>query len=325
MYHPYLNKANAVINTEVEGLNALSKQLDQSFVDMVDICLKALKQGGKLAISGIGKSGHIGHKIAATLTSTGSPAVPMNPVEAVHGDLGLLTENDVLLALSYSGETEELLNVLPAAKRLDIPIIAITGNPESQLARWADLSVSMTIPHEACPFKLAPTTSTTALLALGDALAMVLLEVNGFSKENYAKFHPSGSIGRSLSLRVVDIMRPKGKIPLVLSRTIVKDALFKMTECRSGSVIVIDEKDQLLGIFTDGDLRRHIQNNLKILECPVQDVMTLSPTTINQDDMAISILHILEKEAIDDLPVIDRNNRVVGLIDIQDLPKFKLI
>lgn len=321
----YLDKAKAVIQTELNGLERVKDELDQSFVQLVKLCLGTLKKGGKLVLCGVGKSGHIGHKIASTLTSTGSPAAFLHPVEAMHGDLGILNVNDLLLALSYSGETEELLAVLPAAKRFNIPVACITGNASSQLAQWSDLVVFMRVPGEACPFNLAPTTTTTAMMAVGDALAIVLLEAQGFSREDYGRFHPSGSIGRSVSLTVRDIMRSGDRLASVTQETSVQDALLKMTQCRSGSVLIVDEGQELCGIFTDGDFRRHIQKNHNVLSNQIKTVMTPNPTAITDTQMAIEILSILELKEIDDIPVTNERNRVVGIVDIQDLAKFKLM
>ena len=321
----YLDRAKAIIQTEIDGLEKVKEELNQSFVQLVELCLKTLKQGGKIVLCGVGKSGHIGHKMASTLVSTGSPAAFLHPVEAMHGDLGILNENDLVLALSYSGETEELLAVLPSAKRFGIPVGCITGNASSQLAQWSDLVVHMKVPEEACPFNLAPTTTTTAMMAVGDALALVLLDAQGFSREDFGRFHPAGSIGRSISLRVKDIMRSGDRVALVRKNTRVQEALLKMTECRSGSVLIVNERQELCGIFTDGDFRRHLQKNNEILSSPIESVMTPHPTTITDTHMAIEILGILERKEIDDIPVTNEQNQVVGMVDIQDLAKFKLM
>ena len=321
----YLDRAKSIIQTEINGLTKVKNELDRPFVQLVELCLKTLEIGGKIVLCGVGKSGHIGHKTASTLTSTGSPAAFLHPVEAMHGDLGILHKSDLLLALSYSGETEELLDVLPSAKRFSIPIACITGNPKSQLAKWSDLVIPMAVSEEACPFNLAPTTTTTAMMAIGDALAIVLLEARGFSKEDYGKFHPAGSIGRSVTLKVKDIMRGGERLALVPLGTSVKDALLKMTQCRSGSVVIVDTYQKLCGIFTDGDFRRQIQKKQDLLNIAIESVMSPSPTTIGDNRMAIEILSILEKKEIDDIPVVDDRNQVVGVVDIQDLAKFKLM
>ena len=310
---------------EIQGIRAVHDSLGDGFLSLVDACKATYQRGGKLVVTGVGKSGHIGLKMAATLSSTGSPAVFLHPVEAMHGDLGLLAPHDLLITLSYSGETDELLAILPAAKRIEVPIAAITGNADSNLAAWCDVTVPMTVPREACPFNLAPTASTTALLALGDALAILLLEDRGFRKEDYARLHPAGAIGRSITLRVSDIMRTGGGLPEVGPDIPVREALLMMTRARSGSVAVVDEGKALLGIFTDGDFRRHIMQNGDLLGVPIRDVMTPDPVTIEPDALAVELLHLLEQRQIDDVLVVDAGKHVVGLVDIQDLPRFKIM
>ena len=320
-----LTRAREVMETEIAGVRSVMDNLGEEFLSLVDACLHVFSRQGKIVVTGVGKSGHIGRKIAATLASTGSPAVFMHPVEAMHGDLGMLAENDLLLALSYSGETEELLSVLPAAKRFQVPIVSLTGRLNSQLADWSDITVPMPVPREACPFNLAPTTSTTALLALGDALAIVLLERKGFEKEDYAKLHPSGAIGRAITMRVRDIMRTGEQAAFVAPETTVKEAITEMTRARSGSVMIVDADHKLLGIFTDGDFRRQVALDIHCLEAPVAEVMTAGPTTVSPDMMAVELLSILEKRKIDDIPVVDAGGVALGLVDIQDLPKFKVL
>jgi arabinose-5-phosphate isomerase len=320
-----LARARDVLNTEIAGLEAVRDGLGKEFEELVQLSLGILERHGKLVFAGVGKSGHIGQKLAATLSSTGSRSAFLHPVEAMHGDLGILADHDALLALSYSGETDELLAVLPAAKRLGAKIVAITGNRESRLAGWADLVVPMPIPREACPFNLAPTTSTTALLALGDALAMVLLECRQFELNDYAKLHPAGAIGRSITLGVVDIMRQDDDFPTVGPDLPVREVLVAMTKARSGSVAVVAPDRTLLGIFTDGDFRRHIMANDKLLDCPIREVMTANPITVHRKAMAVELVQILEQRKIDDIIVVDDDNHAVGLVDIQDLPRFKVM
>lgn len=320
-----LKYAKEVLDIEIEGLKNVRDMLDGEFENLVAKCAEVLDNGGKIVISGVGKSGHVGHKIAATLASTGAPAVFMHPVEAMHGDIGILQKNDILLAISYSGESEEILAVLPSAKRFDIPIVAITGCPESKLAKWSDIVIAMPIHQEACPFNLAPTTSTTVLIALGDALAITLLKIRGVTKEDYGRLHPGGAIGRAVTLRASDVMRGMDRIVLVSSDVSVKETLLKMTRVRSGSAIIVDDKNKLAGIFTDGDFRRHIENDLEILNRPVSSVMTSNPTSVKTDDLAVEILKIVEKKHVDDIPVLDAEGKVVGLVDIQDLPGLKLM
>lgn len=320
-----LARARDVLEIEIGGIRQVQEDLGAPFVQLVETCLEVLGKGGKIVFCGLGKSGHIGHKLAATLASTGSPAVFMHPVEAMHGDLGVLSEGDVLIALSYSGETDELLCVLPAAKRLGVPVVSITGNLESRIAKWSTLAVPMPIPREACPFNLAPTTSTTALLALGDALAIVLLERRGFQASDYAKLHPAGAIGQSVTLQITDIMRTDERFPRVPPDTNVRDALIMMTRARCGSVGVVDQDNLLLGIFTDGDFRRHITSDEKLMTRPIKEVMTPDPVTIQSDAMAIELLKILEIRKIDDILVVDSEGHAVGLVDVQDLARFKLM
>ena len=320
-----INYAKEILDIEIEGLKYLKDNLDSNFDTLIAECVKTLDNGGKLVLSGIGKSGYIGAKIAATLSSIGSTAVFLHPVEAMHGDLGMLTDKDLLITLSYSGETEELLVTLPAAKRLNVKIAAITASKESSLGKWSDIIVEMPVPKEACPFNLAPTTTTTALLALGDALAMVLLKVRGFSKNDYGRLHPGGAIGKAVTMKVSDVMRSGDKLVKVKQGTSVKDTLLEMTKRRSGSATIIDDNEKLLGIFTDGDFRRHIEDNLNILEKNIEKVMTPNPSTVKSDDLAVEVLKVIEKKHIDDIPVIDNNEKVVGIIDIQDLPGLKLM
>ena len=276
-----LEKAKNVIDLELEGIRRIREQLGGEFELLVNACRTTLDKGGKIVISGIGKSGHIGYKIAATLASTGSPAIFLHPVEAMHGDLGILQTNDILLALSYSGETDELLPILPSAKRLDVPIAAITGNPDSKLARWSNIVIPMPIGKEACPFNLAPTTSTTALLIIGDALAMVLLDIRGFTMKDFGRLHPGGAIGRSVTLKVTDIMRSDSdhRLVKVTSSTTVKETILAMTKGRTGCAIVVNKQGKLLGIFTDGDFRRNA-GDLSILNSPVQKFMTENPVSV---------------------------------------------
>lgn len=320
-----IDRAKAVFDLEIAGLKTLRDNLDDEFEAVVESCLHTINAGGKIIITGIGKSGYIGQKIAATMSSIGSPAIFMHPVEALHGDLGIMQDNDLMMALSYSGETEELLRIMTPAKRLGIKIIAVTGDAESNLAKHSDLTLTMTVSTEACPFNLAPTTTTTSLLALGDALAMVLLEVRGFTKEDYGRFHPGGAIGRSVTMMVEDIMRHADRMALVTAEMTVKETLLKMTQARCGSAIIIDSDESLLGIFTDGDFRRHAENDISILGRQITDVMTPNPIAIAAESLAIEVIKLIEDKRINDIVVIDKQRKVIGLIDVQDLPGFKLM
>lgn len=320
-----LERAREVIDIELSGVKKVRDELGAPFVALVRKCLDILHHGGKLVLCGVGKSGHISKKLAATLASTGARAVFMHPVEAMHGDLGIVSPQDLLLAVSYSGETDELLRVLPAVKRMAVPIVAITGKTDSRLAEFSDMVVPMPVEREACPFNLAPTTTTTALLALGDALAMVLLDCQDFQLSDYAMNHPAGAIGRTITLTVRDCMRTGEHCASVHPGTSVRDALLAMTKARDGAVAIADDADKLLGIFTDGDFRRAMTANDNILHAPIESVMTPNPISINQKQMAVEILKLLERKKIDDVTVVDDNGRFVGMVDIQDLPKFKVM
>ena len=320
-----LERAREVIDIELSGVKKVRDELGAPFVALVRKCLDILHHGGKLVLCGVGKSGHISKKLAATLASTGARAVFMHPVEAMHGDLGIVSPQDLLLAVSYSGETDELLRVLPAVKRMAVPIVAITGKTDSRLAEFSDMVVPMPVEREACPFNLAPTTTTTALLALGDALAMVLLDCQDFQLSDYAMNHPAGAIGRTITLTVRDCMRTGEHCASVHPGTSVRDALLAMTKARDGAVAIVDDADKLLGIFTDGDFRRAMTADDNILHAPIEGVMTPNPISINQTQMAVEILKLLERKKIDDVTVVDDNGRFVGMVDIQDLPKFKVM
>jgi len=321
----YQKRAQEIIGIEIAGLEKVKNGINGDFNTAIEWILAVLADGGKVIITGVGKNFHIGQKIAATFTSTGTPAVLLHPIEAMHGDFGIVGEKDVVLALSYSGASDELIDLLPALKRHNVKIIALTGDATSPLGVQSDLIVPITIEKEACPFNMAPTTSTTATLAVGDALAIVLLEARGFKKEDYAKLHPGGAIGRTLLLKVSDVMRTEERLAKVASGAKVKDAVMAMTGARAGCVAVIDGDEKLLGIFTDGDLRRHLIETPDITEETIDSVMTPDPVTLTTDQLALDILHIYEERSIDDLIVVDAENRVVGSVDIQDLPKLKIL
>lgn len=320
-----LEKAQAVMDCEIDGLKSVKANLAHGFADTVQAILNALAQKNKVVVTGMGKNLHIAEKLSATLASTGSTSVVLNPAQAMHGDLGILQEGDVLLMLSYSGESEEVLHLLPAARRLNVTIIGVTGNPESTLARHSDITACVTVPREACPFNMAPTASTTGTLAWGDALAMVLLEARGFKRDDYARLHPGGAIGRSLLLRVADIMRHDSRHACVPESSDVKTVLLAMTEARAGSAALVDADGVLKGVFTDGDLRRNIGRHADILALPVSRFMSPNPVTVREDELAVNVLNIFETHNIDDLIVVDATNRVIGAVDIQDLPKMKVL
>ncbi|MCX6997675.1 MAG: KpsF/GutQ family sugar-phosphate isomerase [Kiritimatiellaeota bacterium] len=321
----YIAKAREVLDIEMAGLQRLRAGLGPEFARAVELILARLRQRGKIIVTGVGKNAPIGQKLAATLTSTGSPAVFLHPSDALHGDLGLLAPGDVVIALSYSGASEEMLNMILCVKRAEVPIIAITGEPDSTLGRNSDVILPVTVEREAGPLNLAPTTSTTVTLVLGDALAMVLLEARGFKREDYAKLHPGGAIGRTLLLRVADIMRTGERLARVRNDALVRDAVLAMTSARAGAVAVVDADDRVVGIFTDGDLRRHLTDAANPAELPIAEVMTPRPITVEREHLAVDVLAIYEKHNIDDLVVVDQAGRLAGMVDIQDLPKFKIL
>lgn len=321
----YLEKAKRVLDIEMLELKRLRERLGESFSRAVELIKEAVDARGKVVVVGVGKSGHIGRKIASTLTSTGSPAVVLDSLDAMHGDLGLVADGDVVLALSASGETEELLRVLPAIARFQVKIIAVCGDPKSTLAQNAHLLLDVSIEQEACPLNLAPTSSTTVMLALGDALAMVLLEARGFDKEDFAKFHPAGMVGRSLLMRVHQVMRPREAMAVVSPNTSIRDVLKAMTSVRAGAAVVAGEDRQLLGIFTHGDFARHFQSDQKVGERLVADLMTFNPVTVHRDKLAVEVLNLLRHHRIDDLVVVDDDKVPVGIVDSQDLTRLKLL
>lgn len=321
----YLEKAKRVLDIEIFEVQRLRERLGESFVQAIQLIKEAVEARGKVVVVGVGKSGHIGSKIASTLTSTGSPAVVLDSVNALHGDLGMVADGDVVLALSSSGETDEMLRILPAIARFQVKIIAMCGDPKSTLAQNAHVILDVNVEQEACPLNLAPTSSTTAMLALGDALAMVLLEARGFQKEDFARFHPGGMIGRSLLVRVHQIMRPRDALALVGPNEPIRSVLKAMTSVRAGAAIVAGENGKLLGIFTHGDFARNFQSDSKIGERLVADLMTLNPVTVHQDKLAVEVLKLLEQHRIDDLVVVNDDQVPVGLVDSQDLTKLKLL
>lgn len=321
----YLEKAKRVLDVEIVELQRLRDRLDDEFGRAVELIKQALDARGKVVVLGVGKSGNIGAKVAATLTSTGSPAVMLDSVNAMHGDLGMMADGDVVLALSASGETEELLRILPAIARFQVKIIALCGDAKSTLAQNAQVFLDVNIEQEACPLNLAPTSSTTVMLALGDALAMVLLEARGFNKEDFAKFHPAGMIGRSLLMRVHQVMRPREAMAVVRPEERVREVLKRMSAVRAGAAVVAGDDRQLAGIFTHGDFARHFQTDPRIGDRVVADLMTLNPVTVHKERLAVEVLNLLERHRIDDLVVVDDDNVPVGIVDSQDLTRLKLL
>ena len=321
----HLARAREVFDIELAALREVRAQLDPSFDRAVDAIVATLHQRGKVVVVGIGKSGNVGHKISATLTSTGSTSVVLSSVDALHGDVGIVNEGDAILALSYSGESEELLNLLPVLKRFSVKIIALTGGLKSSLARHSDVVLNARVPKEACPFNLAPTASTTAMLVLGDALAMAVLQARGFKRNDFARYHPSGAIGRAMLLRVRDIMRTGERNAVAGGQLTVKEALLVMTRAKSGSLSVVNARGKLVGVFTDGDFRRHMAGDDHLLARPLNKVMTRKPICIRAEALAAEALKIFDERNIDDLIVVNAKHEPVGLVDSQDLPKLKII
>jgi arabinose-5-phosphate isomerase len=321
----HVARARKVFDIEMAALKAVRAQLDGTFDRAVALFVETLRQRGKIIIVGIGKSGNIGQKISATLTSTGSTSVVLNSVDALHGDLGIVNDGDLILALSYSGESEELLNLLPPLKRFSVKIVALTGEPKSSLAKHSDLALNVRVPKEACPFNLAPTASTTAMLVMGDALAMSVLQARGFKESDFARFHPSGAIGRSMLLRVKEIMRSGSRNPVALESMLVREAITVMTRTKSGSLSVVNARGKLVGVFTDGDFRRHIASDENLLRRSLKSVMTPRPISVRDSALAMEALKIFNERNIDDLIVVNAKNEPVGIVDSQDLPKLKLM
>ena len=314
-----LEKAKETLKIEAASILELLPRVDEHFQAALEMILHCK---GRIIVTGMGKSGIIGRKIAATLASTGTPAFYLHPAEGIHGDLGMVTQNDVILALSNSGETGEVLNILPSLRRIGAHIISMVGNPDSTLAKNSDIVLNVGVQKEACPLGLAPTSSTTAALAFGDALAMELLSARHFSPNQFAIFHPGGSLGRKLLLTVADIMHKEQENPMVPADMSVKDALFVITDKGVGAVSVVDDQHHLLGLVTDGDIRRGLARSLDFLNRPVAEMMTAHPTTIAPNKLAAEALHIMEANKprpITVLPVVDEEHRVVGLVHITDL------
>ena len=322
----HLDKAQAVFDIEIAALQRTRERLDGAFDQAVEALKDTLASGGKLLVTGVGKSFHIGQKIAATLTSTGAPSTVLHPSEAMHGDLGLVRPEDAVLALSYSGESDELVNLLPILKRAGARIIALTGDLDSTLARHSDVVLDASVEREACPFNLVPTASTTVALAIGDALAIALLEARGLSREEYASFHPGGAIGRALLLKVEDIMRTGDRVAAVSPAAAVRDALIAMTKAQAGAVVVVDDRRRVLGLLTDGDLRRYLAGGATDFQTrPVADLMTHNPCSDRSGRLAADALVLFQQHRFDDLVVVNDDGILAGMIDLQDLPKFKIL
>lgn len=318
-----IDQAKNILRIEAEAIDALINRVDKKFAEAVDIMSLCI---GKIVVTGMGKSGLIGKKIAATLASTGSPALFLNPAEGSHGDVGMVSKGDVVLAISNSGETEEIIRILPTLKRLDIRIISMTGNSQSILSKMSDVSLDVSVKEEACPMGLAPTASTTAALAMGDALAITLLNKKGFTEEDFAFFHPGGNLGRKLLLTVEDLMHSGEVIPSVHSGTLMKKAIIEISSKRLGITAVVDDNNKLMGVITDGDLRRGIEKwGEDFFSLKAVDVMTHRPKTITKNMLAAKAVSLMEKNSITVLVVADEKDNIEGVIHLHDLLKSGIV
>ncbi|RZT38774.1 KpsF/GutQ family sugar-phosphate isomerase [Cupriavidus agavae] len=317
-----LELARHTLQIEADAVSALAGRLTPAFARAVEMCLGCT---GRVVVSGIGKSGHVGRKVAATLASTGTPAFFVHPAEASHGDLGMITRDDVLIAFSNSGETAELLSIIPIVKRIGAGLISITGNPESNLAKLSDAHLDGAVAQEACPLNLAPTASTTAALALGDALAVAVLDARGFGEEDFARSHPGGALGRKLLTHVRDVMRTGNAVPEVRENTPLAQALMEITRKGMAMTAVVDPEGRATGVFTDGDLRRLLETPRDWKTVPIGEVMHRNPRTVNQDQLAVEAVQIMESNRINQLLVVDGDGRLVGALHIHDLTRAKVI
>lgn len=318
----YLDWAKEVLRIEAESLKEISATLNGDFTQAAEAILHC---NGRVVVMGMGKSGHIGRKIAATLASTGTPAFFVHPAEAAHGDLGMIVDGDVVMAISNSGESDEITAIIPALKRKSITFISITAKPHSTMARHADIHITVAVAHEACPLGLAPTSSTTAVMALGDALAIVLLKARQFTPDDFALSHPAGSLGKRLLLRVTDIMHSGEDLPAVVSGTLLKDAIIRMSEKGLGMLAVVDGEGRLKGIFTDGDLRRLFQQHDHFGGFKVDDIMHASPKTITADKLATEALKQMQQSHINGLLVVDENGLLLGALNMHDMLKARIV
>ncbi|MDC7805974.1 KpsF/GutQ family sugar-phosphate isomerase [Luteimonas sp BLCC-B24] len=319
----FADSGRRVFAVETQGLQAVAARLDGAFSAA---CARMLECRGRVVCTGMGKSGHVARKIAATLASTGTPAFYVHPGEAGHGDLGMITDADVVLALSYSGESDEILMLLPVLKRQGNPLIAMTGRTASTLATAADVHLDISVPAEACPLALAPTSSTTASLAMGDALAVALLEARGFTADDFARSHPAGALGRRLLLHIRDVMHGGDEIPAVTADATLADALMEMSRKRLGMTVVVDDAQRLIGLYTDGDLRRTLTDPaIDVRNARIADVMTREPSFVDADALAVEAARLMETRKITMLPVVDAERRVVGALNIQDLLRARVV
>lgn len=317
-----LQIANQVFTDEIDGLNSVAKSLGYDFIHAVEMLLECK---GKVVVTGIGKSGHIGSKIAATLASTGTPAFFVHSAEALHGDLGMIDHNDIVIAISYSGESEELLSIISAIRHKDIPLIVITGNDSSSLAKIANCVLKVSVGKEACPLNLAPTTSTTATLVIGDALAVVLLTLKQFKADDFAKVHPGGSLGRRLLTKVADIMHTGERLPIVSVDSNFKEVIVEISKKALGFTAVINDKEQLVGMITDGDLRRALDRQQDFSQVKAKDIMNTHPKRLNPKDLAIVAVDLVDSYKITGFLAVSPDNKVVGALNLHDLFKAKLL
>lgn len=316
-----LKRAKCVLEIEAKAVSALKNNINHDFQKAVQFIFDSK---GRVVVTGVGKTGIIAQKLSATLSSTGTPSLFLHSAEAIHGDLGRVTKDDVVIILSYSGESEEIKKLLPVLKKIGSVIISITGNPKSLMARYSNVVLNTSVEKEACPLGLAPTASTTAMLAMSDALAVCLLELKGFKEQDFAFYHPGGALGRRLLL-VEDIMRKGASNPITHEDKKISQVLLKITQARAGSISVVDNNGKLTGIFTDGDLRRHLETDLNLASRKVSEVMTKKPATVKPDMLAAEAIRILQEKKIDEVPVVDERNRPIGLLDVQDLLKTGLV
>lgn len=316
-----LEFAKTVLRTEAQAIEGLIDKLDENFITAVDIIFNCR---GRVVITGIGKSGIIAKKIVATFSSTGTPSLFLHPAEAIHGDLGMIVKGDCVIALSYSGETMEILNILPTIHRLKVPLISIVGNPYSKLAGESDVVLDVTIDHEACPLGLAPSASTTATLAMGDALAFVLLKKKGFSEEDFARIHPGGKLGKKL-MRVNELMKKDDELPVVHESTLMKDTIYEISSKGLGVTIVENDEHQLTGILTDGDLRRAIEKDVQMITKTARQFMTKNPKTVQSHEFVLKAVSIMEQYSITALAVVDASQKPVGILKLQDIIKEGVI
>ncbi|HDZ62417.1 MAG TPA: KpsF/GutQ family sugar-phosphate isomerase [Nitrospirae bacterium] len=319
----FIEQAKKVLEIESAAISALIDRIDDNFLNAIDIIYSC---NGRVVVTGMGKSGLIGKKITSTLASTGTPALFLHPAEGGHGDLGMVTKGDVVIALSNSGETEEIIMILPTLKRLEIKLIALTGNTESRIARAADVVLDVSVKEEACPMGLAPTASTTALLAIGDALAVTVLSKRGFKEEDFAFFHPGGNLGRRLLMSIDEIMHTGTEIPAVNFKTLMKDAIMEISSKRMGITTVTDNDSRLLGIITDGDLRRGLEKfGEKLFSLKAEDVIAYNPKTLTRDVLAVKAVEIMEQHSITSLVILDPDGRAEGIVHLHDLLKSGVV